>query len=266
MEIGVGLSLMAPHRGPAVASGFQVDAAAFDGANDALSVGGNLVGALSASKFTFAGFFKISATATFQWIFLDQDTVAEAAFAVMIYQAGDNKIWCEAYGPVGELFQVTINTTVNDGAWHHLCVSIDTGFSAGNKLISAAVDRAAASVTVVADVSAAFNIGYASAVDWFFGGVPAYIQPSALECAEVWVSFVDYFDWSSATNLDKFMTAGGKPIDLGADGSAPTGIAPIIYLHLDNNEAPANFALNAGSGGNFTVTGALATAATSPSD
>jgi hypothetical protein len=39
-----------------------------------------------------------------------------------------------------------------------------------------------------------------------------------------------------------------------------------MYLHLDDGETVNNFALNAGTGGDFTVNGTLATAATSPSD
>jgi hypothetical protein len=39
-----------------------------------------------------------------------------------------------------------------------------------------------------------------------------------------------------------------------------------MYHHLDNGEAVANFATNRGTGGNFTITGTLDTASTSPSD
>jgi hypothetical protein len=56
-------------------------------------------------------------------------------------------------------------------------------------------------------------------------------------------------------------------VDVGADGSAPSGVAPAVYLHLADGETPAdNFATNAGSGGGMTVNGALAVAASSPSD
>jgi hypothetical protein len=64
----------------------------------------------------------------------------------------------------------------------------------------------------------------------------------------------------------KFITSAGKPANLGADGSTPTGNDPIVFLHIDDAEAAANFAVNAGYGGNFTVVGTLSTAATSPVD
>lgn len=40
----------------------------------------------------------------------------------------------------------------------------------------------------------------------------------------------------------------------------------IIYFHLDPAEAPADFATNRGTGGNFSITGALTAGSTSPSD
>jgi len=56
--------------------------------------------------------------------------------------------------------------------------------------------------------------------------------------------------------------AGGKPVNLGSDGSTPTGNQPIIYLNGDET----NFQINAGSGGNLTVTGALTACSDGPSD
>ena len=59
----------------------------------------------------------------------------------------------------------------------------------------------------------------------------------------------------------------GEAGDLGSDGSTPTGVAPIFFRHLSDGEAAANFAINRGTGGaDMTITGALTTAATSPTD
>jgi hypothetical protein len=49
-------------------------------------------------------------------------------------------------------------------------------------------------------------------------------------------------------------------VDLGATGTTPTGAQPLIYMPAGD---PAT---NAGTGGNFTVTGTLDVSSTSPSD
>jgi hypothetical protein len=64
----------------------------------------------------------------------------------------------------------------------------------------------------------------------------------------------------------RFISADGKPVTLGPDGRLATGNVPLVYQHLADAESVANFATNRGGGGNFAITGALATASTSPSD
>lgn len=69
-----------------------------------------------------------------------------------------------------------------------------------------------------------------------------------------------YLDLSVEANRRKFIGADGRPVDLGADGSTPLGVQPLLYVP---NGDPST---NAGSGGNFTITGSLTSASTSPSD
>ncbi len=60
----------------------------------------------------------------------------------------------------------------------------------------------------------------------------------------------EYLNLSVAANRRKFISASGKPVPLGPDGSGPTGTAAIIY-------APdGNPTVNQGTGGNFTENGA----------
>ena len=58
-----------------------------------------------------------------------------------------------------------------------------------------------------------------------------------------------YLDFSQEANRLKFFDAFGYPVDLGEDGSTPTGSQPLIYI---NNDFPLG--TNLGSGGNFTPT------------
>lgn len=67
--------------------------------------------------------------------------------------------------------------------------------------------------------------------------------------SQVYIS-TDFLDITVEANRRKFIDALGKPVDLGADGSLPTGTQPEIF-------APdGNIGTNLGSGGDGTVTGA----------
>ena len=80
--------------------------------------------------------------------------------------------------------------------------------------------------------------------------------------ADLYFNFAEHIDLSVEANRRKFISATGKPVDLGSDGSTPTGTAPIIFLNGDNT----NFEVNAGSGGNFSISGTLTACSDSPSD
>lgn len=61
-------------------------------------------------------------------------------------------------------------------------------------------------------------------------------------------------------NRRKFFDASNKPVDKGADGSTPLGVQPLVYAP---NGDPSD---NKGSGGNFSITGALTACSSSPTD
>jgi len=84
--------------------------------------------------------------------------------------------------------------------------------------------------------------------------------------AELWFNMGQYLDFSVEANRRKFISATGKPVNLGSDGSTPTGVAPIVYQRINGGDAAAGFATNLGTGGNFSVVGSLDIASTSPSD
>ena len=60
----------------------------------------------------------------------------------------------------------------------------------------------------------------------------------------------EYIDFSSEANRLKFFDAFNHPVDLGSDGSTPTGTQPLIYLNKGFHSGT-----NLGSGGNFTPQG-----------
>lgn len=88
--------------------------------------------------------------------------------------------------------------------------------------------------------------------------------------AELWIapgqSLLDGSGDIPLATRRKFISATGKPVNLGADGSTPTGTAPAIFLRRAPAAAASTFATNLGTGGNFAITGTLTNAPTSPSD
>lgn len=82
--------------------------------------------------------------------------------------------------------------------------------------------------------------------------------------AEVFVHTGATLDITDASNRAKFRSAAGKPVDLGADGSLPLGVQPKVYLSSRPGDAASAFGTNKGSGGNFTMTGTLSIASSTP--
>lgn len=233
--------------------GFVVDAAEFDGSTylsrAAFMSDGRQV--------TITGFFNATSVGDYQFLVSATTNcyIAITDLGELEFYAGDSTdtTYIDVYSSVSGL---------DDGAWHSFCISVDTNFSAGNKLVSLVIDRAVDTPTIF-DASAAFDINMSAGT--------AYVGYSSSSfflngCMAEATCNPEYIDFSNSANLNKFVTTGNKPENIGADGSTAYGAACAMYLHLDDAESAANFALNAGTGGNFTVTGTLATCATSPSD
>lgn len=71
-----------------------------------------------------------------------------------------------------------------------------------------------------------------------------------------------YIDLSIQANRRKFISATGKAVLLGADGSFPLGVQPILYAPTGDASGTGN----KGTGGAFTTTGALTACSSSPTD
>lgn len=105
------------------------------------------------------------------------------------------------------------------------------------------------------------------------GGAPANyvasedgVSKKQFDISRIWLNDGQAIDWSLESNRRKVISANGKPVDFGYNGSFLTGSQPKIYLEQRAGESPEDFAVNKGSGGDFTITGTLTQASTSPSD
>ena len=155
------------------------------------------------------------------------------------------------------------------GVWVNFMGSFDTSEADPNK-------RAKFLVNGI-DFTDKLSIGY-PAFDMVFDALPFFLfSDTGLfsvnfegYAAEIWIapgqSLLDGHGNIPASTIGKFINGLGKPVSLGANGQIPTGAPPAIYLSLAVGNPASDFATNLGTGGDFTITGALTTAPSSPSD
>lgn len=235
---------------------FLVDAADFDGAGDFMSRGADLTGGADGKAGTFSCWVRLDGGNG-----LDMGLLENNTDRLLIYRDLSNKFHVQGVSAASAIILKLISSTSYTSAatWLHLLASWDLAAAAGHLYVTDVSDLAAGSTLTNA------TIDY-SGTNWSVGLDGAFTAGQLDAClAEMWFT-QSYIDLSVTANRRKFISATGKPVFLGSDGSLPTGSAPLIYFHLDDGEAVENFAVNRGGGGNFTISGTLDTATTSPSD
>lgn len=157
------------------------------------------------------------------------------------------------YAPTN--IQAVSSTSVLAGSgWHHIAIAWDGGTGAV-KLYLDGVSDLAGGATIASDNTR-----------WSGGGFSQYICIDWNGCiAELYMNALEYLDISVAANLAKLRNTDNTPATINSDASSVTGTAPLVYLHLDSGETVNNFALNTGTGGNYTTTGTQVRCSTSPS-
>lgn len=239
------------------AGALTCDAADFDG-TDVMTRGANMTGAVDSKLGLLSFWMRLDGgNGNLQYPLIGIKQPFDQA-TLIASRDNQNKIVIQDGQYLSYYLQST-STYTSGATWRHILASWDSG--AGNKHLyindTDDLDGAASSTSN-------FACPYSTGTDWAVGDV--FSSPLDGCLAEVWFTPGQYLDLSIASNRRKFITSGGKPANLGSDGSAPLGVVPLIYLHLDDAEAVANFAVNRGGGGNFSITGTLATASSSPSD
>jgi hypothetical protein len=239
-----------------------VDGADFDGANDYMSRGGELTGMSDGKQGIISVWVRLDGGNASNLYIADNAPAAGSSSFYLIRSAGNTFTIQGRDSPGGTLLLSlqTTSTYTSAATWLHVLAAWDMAVGTSYSIyISDALDMGAAIFTnnTIDYTGGAFTIGGN-------GSVPSPSFNGAI--AELYFAPGQYLDFSLVANRRKFISASGKPVHLGATGSLPTGTAPLLYLHLDDSEAVANFATNRGTGGDLSITGTLATASDSPSD
>ncbi|MBW8052029.1 MAG: hypothetical protein FVQ77_17145 [Cytophagales bacterium] len=238
------------------AAGFTVNAVHFDGTNDVLKRAAGLTGAVDGPPFLWSIWINIAGSpGAVMWFF--RDTLGR----LLSLRNASDKLQLQLRDPAGILLWAWNSddsfTNLTNPGWHHLLVAAN--LIAVTPVGQVFLDDAALAITEVGAPTT-------GDIDWTFTdiAVGAKLNDTQFfngDVAELYLTD-EYLDISVLANRRKFIDASGKPVDLGADGSAPTGTAPLVFF----SGATDDWHTNKGSGGGFTEIGALTDAASSPSD
>lgn len=231
-------------------------AARFDGTNDYLTRGAGLTGAADSKAMTFSCWVKVGADGSTMRILRGVSTVGGTVRRVAVSRETDNtlNVWCANATDTNILSLNGTTATIADG-WVHVLISFDLTDTAKRHFY--VNDASGLSVSVWTNDTIDFTIA-----DWAIGAVPNGTEKFNGDIADLWFMPGTYIDLSIEANRRNFISEDGKPVYLGPNGNYPTGSAPLIFL----SGATSSWHTNKGTGGGFTVTGALTESTTSPSD
>jgi len=239
---------------------FKIDAADFDGFNDNMRLGAGLTGALDSKTGILSFWVRFDANQVGNFI-NGETTLGGGTVRFFANWGGSSPIRVVARNTSAtNILDITSTASYSSGAtwWHFLC-SWDLAAAAAHLYTNDASDL---TVTTLTNDTIDYTVG-----DWWIGVFPPTFNRINGCLAEFYFAPGQYLDFSVVANRRRFISAIGKPVGLGTTGASPTGTAPLIYHHLNDGEAVANFAINRGTGGGpWTITGTLDAASTSPSD
>lgn len=248
----------------AAGPGFTIDNANFDGSTGLRRESPGLSGISDGKQWAFSFWFKLDSEDTnTHVIFTTRDSSSNRFLLQRSPSAGQNNrltlVGRNTSGTVILLIETSAsyNTSTNAG-WNHILCSGNLATGAKHIYVNDGSDINSSGQVFTndnIDFTGSFEIGRANDITHlpFYGSM-----------AEFWMDD-SYIDFSVEANRRKFYSATGTAVDLGSDGSTPTGSSPLMYLHLDDGETGNNFALNAGTGGDFSVSaGAITTTGDAP--
>ncbi len=253
-----------PHGNPHQVTSYSAKAVHFDGATTlntpSLMAGGDT--GLFASSIWLKMATSDLATGAPIWV-VDPENVYDMSCGPQGIAPLPHPIWGGTFADNAGASDVGLATNgagVYPGdAWVNILMSVKTDSPDGGKTLQVYLNDVPYTF-VQADSSPAFLMSFTGYSFWFGGD--NFGNCERFDVADAWLAPGQFIDFSIEANRRKFINANGKPVDLGIDGSIPTGTAPAIFFSGDSS----SFGTNKGTGGNFTAVGSLTNASTSPSD
>lgn len=236
------------------AGAYRANAVAFDGTNDYLLRGAGLTGAADSKLLTASVWLKKGVDGVNVRILSSPDTASFLQF----YVTSGNVLTFAAEDPAdtGNVIRATSASYLVASGWTHIVLSFDLSDTGKRHLYR----NDSSSVSWPTYTDADMDL---TATDWAVGSIVSGGQKAAMDLADLQVWFGVYVDLSVEANRRLFISASGKPVSP-ALARASLG-EPTILLH-GIGSGYRQWHENKGSGGGFTLNGALADASSSPSD
>jgi len=226
-----------PYTGARGPSEFWGESAEFNGTDQYLRNAGFTSPAPSPSALSIAFAFKTSGTANSDGVEVSWDFLnGKESYFTADSQSGFESFRVFIADNSGTYFNSgTISYPFSPNEWYSVCIFCD-GSSGTAKLYVNGVEEATDTFTPTT---------FESVKDMYIG------RDASGNYKEGTLGFfwfnTEYIDFSQEANRLKFFDAVNYPVDLGEDGSLPTGNQPLIYINKD-----FHLGTNLGSGGDFT--------------
>jgi len=244
--------------GSAAVSGITIRAVTWDGTNDYLARGAAFTGADADMKSTTLSVWVKTSGSGNRRLMGGQGSPNDQKFFNINTNGSVTLQVFNASSPVTCFMQTNSSVIVN-GTWTHIMASYDSVAGVGHFYIDDVDEESSQTIN---NVTASFTTTEK------FVGVANNSFPNSKfdgDMADFYYNDAEYIDLSVEANRRKFISASGGPVDLGSDGSTPTGTAPIMFLSLADGDAVASFGTNKGTGGGMTTTGSFTEASEGPS-
>jgi hypothetical protein len=232
-------------RGAFRGGGYSAYSFANGGYNDYFTRTTSLTGSGDSSTCSYGFWVKFNSDGT------DEGLIYITGFRWRVYRNTSNQIQVlhRKINSSTNIVNLVSNETITvaDG-WTHVFVTVDIASSANTKMwFNGVEDTAMTETTLTNDGPMEFTEG-----SHRIGNMNGSInQTSDLngQMGELWFNNSAIAD----TDVPKFIN-GGKPADLGSDGSTPTGSAPVWYLSRNGNGTAWGID-SSGNGNDFTASG-----------
>jgi hypothetical protein len=228
----------------------------FDGTNDNLNRGGGLTGAADATSFTFSGWMRAGADGASK-VIIAAPGVAGTAGRLLIQTRVANSFRVAASNSSGTTildYESAANGVTVAAGWVH-CLTSARLSSTSERWIYLNDVSSIGAVTTYTNTTIDFTL-----LDWIIGLAGDNSARMNGDLADVMFWPGVYTDFSVTANRRLFIDAIKKPVNP-AVAIAALG-TPIIQL----SGPTSGWATNKGSGGGFTMTGALTDATSAPGD
>jgi hypothetical protein len=223
-----------PYVGARGASEFLARSAEFNGTNQHLDRTTALSGATTSKLVSFSYSVKFDANEGYQIGFSNG---SQLNFGIL-NSVGKIRI-IGRQNSANAVINVIGSTTLSTGVWYNICGCFDMA-NTGSKYLY--INNAAETLAVTDYVDDTLN--FVEPLEVAASGFGSGRHNGNI--GFLWFN-TEYIDFSQEANRLKFFDAFDYPVDLGADGSVPTGNQPLIYMNND-----IHLGTNLGSGGDFT--------------